>query len=131
MLHLGRGEEKNGGRNRASLLADALEALLAAMYLSSGLAVTRAFILALFKEHLHNAAADSFISDYKSEFQEQMQAAGVDCFEYIVVRDAGPDHNKTFWVDLRVQGKSVSTGNGKTIKQAEQEAARRALANRL
>ena len=130
-LRLGKGEEKTGGRKRDSLLADALEAVLAAMFLSSGLSITRTYILNLFEEHLQKATADNFISDFKSEFQEKMQASGVSNYEYKVIKDTGPDHNKTFWVELTIGGQVLAEGCGKTKKQAEQEAARKALTNRL
>ena len=119
LLRVGKGEEKTGGRTRASLLADTLEAILAAMFLSSGLEVTREFILEIFAEPLYKAASSKFINDYKSEFQEQMQAVGADSYEYRVIRDSGPDHNKTFWVELTAAGKVLATGSGKTKKQAE------------
>lgn len=130
ILRLGRGEEKSGGRQRTSLLADALEAVIAAHYLSTSLEHTRAVVLDLFEEQLTQACSDNFISDYKSQLQETLQASGVDAIEYTVTKDAGPDHNKTFWVELSVGGKVLATGTGKTKKQAEQEAARKAL-NRL
>jgi ribonuclease-3 len=130
-LKLGKGEEKTGGRRRDSLLSDALEAVLAAMFLSSGLDATRFFVVELFQEQLEEITADNFISDFKSEFQEKMQAKGVTSYEYRVTRDTGPDHNKTFWVELTVEDRVVAGGSGKTKKQAAQEAARKALANRL
>lgn len=131
LLRLGKGEEKSGGRNRASLLADTLEAVIAALYISAGIEDTRAFILSLFEEHLIKASSESYISDYKSEFQERMQAEGIHSIEYTVIKDIGPDHNKTFWVQLSVEGRVLTSARGKTKKQAEQEAARKALANRL
>lgn len=131
ILRLGKGEEKTGGRTRESLLADALEAVIAAHYLSAGLEETQAMVLSLFKQKLDNICSDNFICDYKSELQEKMQALGWDPIEYTVTKDAGPDHNKTFWVELAVEGKVLASGSGKTKKQAEQEAARKALSNRL
>lgn len=131
LLRLGKGEEKSGGRNRASLLADTLEAVIAALYISAGIEDTRAFILNLFEEPLIKASSESYISDYKSEFQERMQAEGNHSIEYTVIKDTGPDHNKTFWVQLSVEGRVLTCARGKTKKQAEQEAARKALANRL
>lgn len=130
-VRMGKGEEKSGGRQRPSLLADTLEAVIAALFLTTGLEETRSFVLSLFAEPLQQACAANFVCDYKSEFQEKMQAAGVESIEYSVTRDAGPDHNKTFWVELTVDGKVLASGSGKTKKQAEQEAARKALCNRL
>lgn len=131
ILRLGKGEEKTGGRQRDSLLADALEAVIAAHYLSTDWEHSRAVVLSLFEDSLHVACAENFISDYKSELQETMHAAGLDSIEYTVSKDSGPDHNKTFWVELTVAGKLIASGTGKTKKQAEQDAARKALANRL
>ncbi|MDD3074244.1 MAG: ribonuclease III [Eubacteriales bacterium] len=130
-VRMSKGEEKSGGRQRPSMLADALEAVIAAMYLSVGLEETRNFVLNLLAEPLHRACDDNFVCDYKSEFQEKMQAAGVESIDYSVTRDFGPDHNKTFWVELTVDGNALASGCGKTKKQAEQEAARKALRNRL
>ena len=130
-LHLGKGEEKTGGRNRGSLLADALEAVIAAHYLSTSWEQSRAVVLSLFEDSLHLACSEDFISDYKSELQEILQASGLDSVEYTVTKDTGPDHNKTFWVQLKAAGKVLASGSGKTKKQAEQDAARKALANRL
>lgn len=127
LLRLGKGEEKTGGRNRASLLADSLEAVLAAMFLDLGLERTRTFILEHFEPQLFKACAVDYISDYKSQFQEKMQASGLEPIEYTVTKDSGPDHNKTFWVEVSVQGRVLASGSGKTKKQAEQEAAREAL----
>lgn len=131
MLRLGKGEEKSGGRNRASILADTLEAIIAALYISVGLEETRDFVLHHFEEMLKKASSEEYIIDYKSEFQEQMQAQGFFNIDYTVIRDVGPDHDKTFWIQLSVNGKALATASGKTKKQAEQEAARKALANRL
>lgn len=130
-VYMGKGEEKSGGRQRPSLLADTLEALVAAVYLSAGLEATRDFVLSQFAGALQRACDDNYFSDYKTEFQEVMQAAGVESIEYSVTKDIGPDHNKTFWVELTVDGKVLATGSGKSKKQAEQQAARSALLNRL
>ena len=130
-VYMGKGEEKSGGRQRPALLADTFEALVAAMYLSVGLEETRDFVLRQLEGALQKACDDNFISDYKSEFQEKMQAAGVDSIEYSVTKDKGPDHDKTFWVQVSVDGKVLATGSGKSKKQAEQQAARKALLNRL
>ncbi len=128
IVRLGKGEEKTGGRTRASLLADALEAVIAAYYLSAGWEQTRAAVLALFVPYLQKVCSASFIGDYKSQVQEKFQAAGLNDIKYTVIKDCGPDHDKTFWVQLSVGGKALATGTGKTKKQAEQDAARKALA---
>lgn len=128
---LGKGEDRSGGRRRPSLLADTLEAVIAAIYLSAGLEKTRSFVLDLFADHLDQACAGHLGRDYKTELQEILQGAGVEEVAYAVTREAGPPHDKTFWVELMVEGKALAGGKGKTKKQAEQEAARKALANRL
>lgn len=130
-VKLGKGEEKTGGRKRPSLLADAMEAVIAALYLSAGLEKTRDFIHSVFRESMGQDFDDSFVRDYKSELQELMQAQGAEHIDYVVSRDAGPAHDKTFWVRLRVDGTTLAEGCGKTKKQAEQQAARNALDNRL
>lgn len=130
-VYMGKGEEKTGGRQRPALLADTLEALVAAIYLSVGLEGTRDFVLSRFAGALQRACDENYVSDYKTEFQEKMQAAGAESIEYSVTKDIGPDHNKTFWVALTVDGKVLATGSGKSKKQAEQQAARTALLNRL
>ena len=131
MVRLGKGEEKTGGRQRPSLLADAMEAVIAALYLSVGFEKARAFIHSIFAEFMEQDFDDSFVRDYKSELQELMQAKGVERIDYIVSRDAGPAHDKTFWVELRIDGATLAEGCGKSKKQAEQQAARNALDNRL
>lgn len=130
-IKLGKGEEKSGGRLRPSLLADTLEAVLAAHYLSAGLEKTKEFIGCLFEEAMAQVFDENFARDYKSEFQETMQARGVEQIEYAVYREAGPAHSKTFWVELKVDNLTLAKGAGKTKKQAEQQAARNALENRL
>lgn len=130
-VRLGKGEEKSGARRRPSLLADTLEAVIAAMYLTVGLGETRDFVLDQFSDLLQQACQGTFARDYKSELQERLQANGVGSADYTVTREAGPPHNKTFWVKLSTNGKHLAVGRGKTKKQAEQEAARKALENRL
>lgn len=129
-VRMSKGEEKSGGRLRSSLLADTFEAVIAALYLTAGLEKTRGFVLPLFHDQLQRALAEEFICDYKSLLQEKMHALGADSIEYSVIRDSGPDHDKTFWVELAVDGKALASGVGKTKKQAEQAAARKALGNR-
>lgn len=129
-VRLSKGEEKSGGRRRASLLADTLEAVLASMYLTLGWDQTRDFVLDLFGNLLSQACQGRHVQDYKSELQEIMQAQGIETLDYTVVKETGPPHARTFWIELAVDGKVLATGRGKTKKQGEQEAARQALANR-
>ena len=138
-LRLGRGEEKSGGRSKTALLVDALEAILAAMYLDAGLELTRQFILRwivtpeLQRMDLEGSAGLP-ITDYKSALQEALKAKGCPQPSYILVKEEGPEHNKTFTVEVRLrppgsQGKTevVGRATGSTKKRAEQDAARQVL----
>lgn len=137
-LLLGRGEERSGGRQKAALLVDALEATIAAMYLDGGIEPARNFILErIVKPELERIDSDPEHSltwaDQKSALQEVLQAMGLAQPEYEVVEEHGPDHDKTFTVELRLrtiqQGSDlVKRGQGRTKKLAEQRAAQAALA---
>lgn len=137
-LRLGRGEEKTGGRAKAALLVDALEALLAALYLDAGLEKTRQFIVARILEpelrRLQEDGESLAVMDHKSQLQELVQASGRPQPAYVLVREEGPEHRKTFTVEARIlpRGGSdpefVGRGEGPTKKKAEQGAANQALA---
>ena len=128
VLLLGRGEEASGGRTKASILADAFEAVVAAIYLDAGLEAARGFVLrALVAGALEAEAASPARSDHKSALQELLQAGGLGQAEYRVVEESGPDHRKMFQIEVRASGVSA-TGTGRTKKEAEQDAARSALA---
>src|SRR5262245_29277470 len=126
-LILGRGEEKTGGRFKQALLADAYEALIAAIYLDGGLEAAAAFLLRELSESLDAGAPPGFAQDYKSALQERLQALGHPLPEYRVSGEAGPDHRKTFSVEVVVEGVVLGAASGKAKKEAEQEAARLAL----
>jgi len=127
-LMLGHGEEKNGGRQRDSILADAAEAIVGAIYLDGGYEQTRAFVLRTFDEALEDARQGKFSNrDFKSALQEQLQAAGINDIKYILEKEEGPDHDKTFTVRLEIKGRASGSGKGKSKKNAEQEAARDAM----
>lgn len=146
-LRLGRGEERSGGRRKAAILANAMEAVIAAMYLDAsqnlgkdgGLAVVRRFA----DEHILGPAADELarellsgaaLGDHKSALQEHLQATHTGVPVYLVESESGPDHRKRFHVEVRLRsadgevGDALASGIGSTKKKAEQEAARRALA---
>lgn len=127
LLKLGRGEEQSGGRTRNSILADALEAVIAALYQARGYQETREIVLAWLTEPLKQIRSDEYLSDHKTELQERLQETGQVNFCYRLCREEGPDHDKTFWVEFLVDNQVVTRGQGKTKKQAEQEAARLAL----
>jgi ribonuclease-3 len=126
-LRLGRGEEKTGGREKPALLADALEAVVAAVYLDGGLEAARGFVRrAVVAGALEAEAASPGRSDHKSALQELLQAEGRGPAEYRVIEESGPDHRKTFRIEVRASGVSA-TGTGRTKKEAEQDAARSVL----
>lgn len=131
-VRLGRGEEKTGGRRKHALLSDACEALIAALYLDGGIEVARAFILREFAPQLDAARREdveaSIRGDFKSALQELLQAQRQLLPEYRTVDTAGPDHDKIFEVEVRVGGLRLAAARGRTKKDAEQEAARLALA---
>jgi len=134
-MRLGRGEEKSGGRNKASLLVDALEAVLAALYLDGGWAVARDFIVRTIVEpELANMKLETSaipVMDFKSALQEALQARGGPQPVYALVKEEGPEHKKTFTVEVRLpepaMGQFVGRAQGATKKRAEQEAARQLL----
>ena len=131
-LLLGRGEEKTGGRRKQALLADGYEALIAAIYLDGGVDQAMAFIARQFDAlipHVDDGrdAPGTAFRDFKSALQERVQSAGHPPPEYAVIAQSGPDHRKTFQVEVRVNGKGVAEGTGLSKKEAEQEAARLAL----
>jgi ribonuclease-3 len=135
-LRLGRGEEKSGGRSKAALLVNALEAVLAAIYLDAGLETARDFILHRIVdpelERLAQQATGAFpVTDHKSALQELLQAAGRPQPTYSVVKEEGPEHKKIFTVEVRLHGEGeadhVSRAQGSTKKKAEQLAAQQAL----
>jgi ribonuclease-3 len=128
-LILGRGEEKTGGRFKQALLADGYEALIAAIYLDGGLDAAAHFLRRELKDALDQGATQNFVGqDYKSALQERLQGLGRPLPEYRVAGEAGPDHRKVFSVDVVVAGEVLGSATGKAKKEAEQEAARLALA---
>ncbi len=128
-LILGRGEEKTGGRFKQALLADAFEALVAAIYLDGGLEAAAAFLTRELHAVIGAAATHTVLGhDYKSALQERLQALGKGLPEYRVAGSTGPDHRKVFTVEVLVEGVPVATASGLAKKQAEQEGARQALA---
>jgi ribonuclease III len=143
MLRLGRGEEHSGGQRKPALLANALEAVIAAIYLDGGLTPTRAFIRRYIidpaETTLFNVlrSAEPFsgaIGDYKSALQERLQATGAGQPQYILTDQSGPDHQKRFRIEVRIADisgghRTLAEAEGSTKKQAQQEAARLAFAS--
>lgn len=126
-LILGRGEEHMGGRTRMSILADAFEALIAAIYLDSSFETVREWVLGQLYETIMDASRGKMFKDYKTEFQEVMQKNGDVQIKYVVQNETGPDHNKTFVINVYLNGVLLGTGEGSSKKRAEQMAAQNAL----
>ena len=124
-LLLGHGEEQGGGRNRASILADAVESVIAACFLDGGMEPARAFIARFVlcnvpEKKLHNA-------DYKTALQELVQQKKNQVISYVLTGQSGPDHDKHFTVQVLLNGACIGSGEGTSKKRAEQDAARKAL----
>ena len=122
-LFLGKGEDLTGGRSRKSILSDALEAVIGAIYLDGGLANAKEFIE---KYILTDIEKKQLFYDSKTILQEVVQGEH-ETMSYILINESGPDHNKSFTVEVQIDNQVISTGTGPTKKAAEQEAAYRAL----
>lgn len=125
-LRLGKGEASSGGRAKPSILADAMEAIIGAVYVDGGLEAARSMVLPLFASHLDAAAAEPGGGDHKSELQEVVARRGSTAPVY-EIGDEGPDHDKRFHARVLVDGRVVGRGEGRSKKVAEQDAARAAL----
>lgn len=125
-LLLGKGEENTGGRERPSILADAFEALIAAIYLDSDLEASKNFILKFIPKDIDKNKTPGF-NDYKTILQEVIQQNPEEKVEYVIVEQSGPDHNKAFKVQVCLNSNVIGTGNGRSKKEAEQKAAKEAL----
>jgi ribonuclease III len=127
LLRMGRGEELTGGRDKSSVLADALEAVIAAVYLTQGLPAVMAVVDRHFADALAGVAEGRSGDDYKTRLQELMQSQGRASPRYRVVAEEGPDHAKTFEVEVSVGGELFGRATGRNKKEAEQAAARKTL----
>lgn len=127
-LLLGNGEDRSGGRKRESILADAMESIIGAIYLDGGYDAVKAVVLSWFKASIEDVKHGKYIvTDYKTALQEKLQAAGIKEIKYSLIEEHGPDHDKTFVVQLEIDGKKETRGRGKSKKQAEQQAAEKML----
>lgn len=126
-LKLGKGEEQAGGRDRESIIANAVEAVIAAIVMDGGYAKGRDFVLEHFEKRIRDVISGKIHSDYKSELQEYYQVNGPVEISYELINEEGPDHDKTFHVRVMVGGLQKGSGSGKSKKEAEQNAAREAL----
>ncbi len=128
-LLLGRGEEITGGRERDSILADALEAVIGAIYLDQGFKAADNFIVEFFHTDIEKVQNGDYTRDFKTLLQEVIQQDGDYRPEYVVLSETGPDHNKSFAVQVKLGEEVIGQGQGSSKKDAEQLAARRALEN--
>ncbi len=126
-LLLGKGEEHTGGRERPSILADAFEAVIAAVYLDGGLEAARTHILHFIPKNIPENRSMLF-GDYKTALQEVIQKNPEEKIDYKLIEESGPDHNKTFVVEVCLNSNVIGKGIGKSKKEAEQMAAQEALA---
>jgi len=124
-LLLGRGETNGGGRSRPSILSDAFEAVIAAMYIDGGFEPIERLISSLFLPRINNPVQN--YTDFKTRLQEIIQGKPGQTLEYSLVGEHGPDHNKSFTIEVMLNGNIIGTGTGKSKKLAEQEAAKEAV----
>ena len=121
---IGKGEEYSGGRSKKAILADALEAIIGAYYLDSGFLPARKFVRQLLIPEINKVLEDRHAKDYKTLLQEYVQKRMKTYPHYRVVQKTGPDHDRTFWIEVHVGARSFGAGKGKNKKEAEQDAAR-------
>ena len=125
-LLLGKGEENTGGRERPSIVSDAFEAVIAAVFLDGGMEEAKRYVLSFIPDDLTPEMAHS-LADYKTALQEIIQQNREEKVEYVLTSESGPDHNKTFEIEVRLNSNVIGRGKGKSKKQAEQNAAKEAL----
>ncbi|MCX5726018.1 MAG: ribonuclease III [Candidatus Saganbacteria bacterium] len=126
-LLLSQNEKRTGGTKRRSNVANVFEALIGAVYLDAGLGKVRDMILDLLKEDIEKTSKAGFISDYKSALQEFVQKKTWGLPQYQVIKESGPKHKRTFFIEVNIMGKAYGHGKGMSKKEAEQEAAKGAL----
>ena len=125
-IMLGKGEEMTGGRERPSIVSDAFEAVIAAIYLDGGMDVATKYVLSFIPENVKPHSVVSFV-DYKTALQEIIQKNPEEKVEYVLTNESGPDHDKKFTVNVMLNSNVIGTGIGKSKKSAEQNAAKEAL----
>lgn len=126
-IRFGTGEMHTGGASKDSIICDAVEAVIGAVFIDSDYETCEGFVLDLLDGMIKKAINGDIFMDYKSEFQEIVQADGCREISYITDREEGPDHSKTFYVHIEVDGKNMGKGSGKTKKEAGQNAAKEAI----
>lgn len=128
-LLLGKSEKLTGGNKRPAILADSVEAVIAAMYLDGGLEPVNKFIIENLKDEIEQASKHVGDKDYKTVLQEKLQEGGDVKIEYEIIKESGPDHDKSFDAQVKFNGKVLAKGSGKSKKGAEMQAAKKALEN--
>ena len=128
LLLVGRGEELSGGRERPSILADAFESVLGAIYLDQGFTVAQRYLLNMMQEEIDYVCRHGIYTDYKTRLQEFLQREGDVDISYQLLGSTGPEHNKTFTSEVSFEGRVIGVGQGRTKKDSEQHAAPQALA---
>lgn len=126
-LLISKGEELTGGRSRASILADAFEALIAAIYLDGGINKAKSFVLGALKDIIKRGIQSKIITDYKSFFQEYIQKSSQAKISYKLLSEEGPAHNRIFEMALMLDDETIGTGSGNSKKEAQQAAAKNAM----
>lgn len=126
-LNLGKSEKLSGGKERPAILADSVEAVIAAMYIDGGLKVAEKFIIENLKDEIELATKHVGQKDYKTVLQEKLQIHGDVKIEYILISESGPDHDKRFEMEVRCNGKKLAVGTGKSKKLAQMDAAHNAI----
>lgn len=127
LLQLGRGEDNSGGRDKPSILSDAFEAVIGALYIDGGMETARTFIIDALKNSVDEAVAGRRLKDYKTMLQEYVQKQHMGNISYELVGSSGPDHNKTFIMSVKIGSDIAGEGEGKTKQEAGQQAARLAM----
>ena len=127
LILLGRGEEQTGGRERPSIVSDAFEAVIAAIYLDGGMEAARPYVLSFIPENITPKGSDAF-HDYKTILQEVIQRNPEERITYCIKSETGPDHDKHFTIQVKLNNNVIGEGTGRSKKSAEQAAAKEALA---
>ena len=126
-LYLGKSEKQSGGKERPAILADSVEAIIAAIYLDGGIEQAEKFIIENLKVQIKMASKNVGEKDYKTVLQEKLQKNGDVKIEYEMIKETGPDHNKNFEFQVKCEGKVLAQGKGKSKKEAQMKAAKKAL----
>lgn len=128
-LILGKSEVISGGNKRPAILADSVEAVIAAIYIDGGLEPAKKFIIENLKDEIEIATKHVGKKDYKTVLQEELQKNGDVKIEYVILKETGPDHDKTFEAQVSLNGRALAQGKGKSKKEAEMQAAKKVLEN--